>query len=147
MAIKLDKCQSRAHLHLAVIYHLDGKYNLAMFHYLRARQFNHHSTNRELIDDNIRKLLRFGLKQQHQHQQQQIIDNEQLQCGWEKQTTISSSSMMMINVHQSNIFTSIMTDNISQWNVMATEPPYITGKSSSSSSMNHNLLSLSSSSY
>nr|XP_027200456.1 transmembrane and TPR repeat-containing protein 1-like isoform X2 [Dermatophagoides pteronyssinus] len=139
MAIKLDHCQSRAHLHLAVIYHLEQKFNQAMFHYLQAKQFDYYSINQQLIDDNIRKLdNHFDRKHYQQHQTINDEDkfNPQIQCRW--QTT----SSMFINIHSSNT----INDNGNQSNdqhhnqqylsnimMAATEPPDIIYGSQTSS--------------
>lgn len=56
----LDECLPRAHLHLAVIYHLGEQYAPAMFHYTLAHQLDH-SSNRKLIDENLSK-LRFRIQ-------------------------------------------------------------------------------------
>ncbi|KAH7639783.1 transmembrane and tpr repeat-containing protein 1-like [Dermatophagoides farinae] len=157
MAIKLDECQPRAHLHLAVIYHFGGQFDNAMFHYARARQLDQHSSNLALIDDNIRKLRRFRLKHNNNNNGDDDKEfNKQLQCQWQRhqQRTITSSSMIN-TYHSSNLQKSIADNgnqsNDHQWYMMATEPPdIIHGPSSSTSTTSenhHNLLSLSSSSY
>ena len=139
MAIKLDHCQSRAHLHLAVIYHLEQKFNQAMFHYLQAKQFDYYSINQQLIDDNIRKLdNHFDRKHYQQHQTINDEDkfNPQIQCRW--QTT----SSMFIDIHSSNTINDSGNQsndhhNQQQYlsNIMmaATEPPDIIYGSQTSS--------------
>lgn len=81
----MDQCSTRAHLHLAVIYHLGGRYTQAMIHYTMARQLDSHGDLQDLIDENISKLrFRFTTILS------MAIDNEEKITGIDPKSTVTT---------------------------------------------------------